>query len=124
MHACRKEFFQLGEFGLHQLRRGQGIAAGGQLHAHAHCRFAIEAGRSVIALRAQFHPCHIFQMHHRAIGIGTQHNILKLFYGFKLAGHHNRSRHGLPGTIGQLAQTTGRHLRILGGNSGVDIGGA
>ena len=119
-----EEGFELGNFCAHVFRCLQSVARGGQLHAHAHSRFAVQACRGGVGLAAQFNACDIAQPHGGAVGVGAQHDVAKLLHAAELALHYHGGADGLAVGDGQVTHHAAGHLGVLRPNGRRHVAGS
>ena len=119
-----KQGFELGNFCAHVFRCLQSVARGGQLHAHAHSRFAVQACRGGVGLAAQFNACDIAQPHGGAVGVGAQHDVAKLLHAAELALHYHGGADGLAVGDGQVTHHAAGYLGVLRPNGRRHVAGS
>ena len=113
VHALGKVALEFVHFGAHGFGGGQRVAAGRELQADAGGRFAVQARRGGVGLRAQFDAGHVFETHAGAVGVGAQHDVAELLDAGKLAVHDHGRGNALPSDVGQIANRARGNLRVL-----------
>ncbi len=85
LEARREELGQLLHLGADGARRLQRVAVGGQGDRDAGGLAAVQAGRELVGVAAEFDPGDVAQAHVRAVGIGAQHDGAEIVHGAELA---------------------------------------
>ena len=109
----REKFLQLLHLGFDSRGRGDGVAAVGEHDGHAHGLLAVQARGRVIALAAQLHAGHVFQIDIGAARGGAQDDVAELLRRAQLPLRRDGGRDGLPGLGRQGADGAGGNLRVL-----------
>ena len=122
-HALRKAGREAFDFGPNFFRRFQRVGSRGQLNRDPGGGVTIERSLVLIVFRADLHAGHIAQVHHRAVAIRAQNNILKLLRTFKPRLRRHRGVQILSLKRRQRANFTAGNLRILRFNGGLHVRG-
>ncbi len=122
--VCRKTLREFLQALAHRRHGGDRIAAWRQLHRRAGGRATVFLHIELVVLQSKFQLRHVRQMHHRAIGLGTQDDLAKFLRRFHQAAHHQRGGQFLIMRAWAFAQATGCHLQVLRTDRVIDVDNA
>ncbi|MNK93194.1 hypothetical protein D3C87_1133430 [compost metagenome] len=105
----------------HQGRGVQRVGTGRELHGDGGGRFAVQACGKLVFLATDLDPRHIADAHGRAVRIGLEDDVGKLFGGRQLTLDQNGRGDFLGGAGRQIADAARRHLGVLRNDGGVDV---
>ncbi|MCY1358517.1 hypothetical protein D9M69_450530 [compost metagenome] len=91
------------------------------MHGDGGGRFAVQARGKLVFLATDLDPRHIADAHGRAVRVGLEDDVGKLFGGRQLALDQNGRGDFLGGAGWQVTDAAGRHLGVLRDDGGVDV---
>ncbi len=74
----RKVRLEFGQLGLDAVGGLEGVRAGKLIERQDRGGFSVQAPRQVVGLHAEFDARHVLHPHHRAVGVGAQHDLAEL----------------------------------------------